>query len=146
MRVSFQADIVSNYDYVVMVTDPSTNKDCQVGFSRVSNSASKIEYDVIEEGGNDIPILLPRPSKQPETLTLEKGILIKKSSNFWDKVKPGMMIYQLSIFICRSHKIVKTLYFEQGMLIEKEYPTLQGNGNEAYIEKLQIAHSGLKEM
>ena len=78
-----------------------------IGFSKVSNMQANIEYDVIHEGGNDIPILLPIPRKQPDTITFEKGLLLNSSQSTWDKLRPGMMVSAVAIHIKKKWKYRK---------------------------------------
>jgi len=128
-----------NYDFEVSF------QNVVIGFSKVSNMQAKIEYDVVQEGGNDIPILLPIPSKQPDTITFEKGLLLSSSQSDWDKLRPGMMVCAVAIHVKRNGSVIRKLTFDQGIVLQKEYPLLDAMSDGIYIEKLQIAHTGLKE-
>ena len=135
----------SSYEFYVDFWDGNANKVSSVSFARISNLQSKIEYEVIHEGGNDTPILLPIPSKQPETITFERGILLSGSEQYWDPIRPGMMVKNVAIYVQKYRTTVRKLEFEQGIVLSKEYPLLNAMSDEIYIEKLQLAHSGLKE-
>ncbi|SET16106.1 phage tail protein [[Clostridium] polysaccharolyticum] len=130
-----------DYNYCVSFENGSVT----IGFAKISNMQSKIEYDVIHEGGNPVPVLLPKPAQNPETITFEKGMLLSNSAQFWDRLRPGMMVTGVEITVKHNGKVVRSLAFEQGIVLEKAYPVLDATSSKIFIEQLQIAHSGLKE-
>lgn len=134
-----------NYEFYVDFWNPKKGSNDSAHFARISNLQSKIEYEVIHEGGNAQPVLLPTPSKQPETITFERGVALNTSSGFWDSLRPGMMVENVVIFVQQYRTTIRKLRFDQGIVISKEYPLLNAISGEVYIEKLQIAHSGLVE-
>lgn len=135
----------SSYEFIVSFWDDRMSFYQDMSFQKISNLQSKIEYEIINEGGNPIPVLLPIPNKQPETITLEKGMLLRTVKSFWESLRPGMMVKDVVIYVRRYNAPVRKLGFEQGIVLSKEYPLLNAMSGEIYIEKLQIAHSGLKE-
>lgn len=138
-------DYASSYEFFVEFDLDGSSKHSTLSFAKISNLQSKIEYETIYEGGNNNPILLPIPSKQPETVTFERGILISGRKGDWDTIQPGMMVEHVVIHIEKNQGVVKNLEFDHGIVLLKEYPLLNALSNEIYVEKLQIAHSGLKE-
>lgn len=134
----------SSFEFYVSFQNGSPNH-ADMSFAKISNLESKIEYDVVLEGGNPTPVLLPIPSKQPETITFEKGMLLGNSQGFWETLRPGMVVENVVIYVRRYNTTVRTLGFERGIVLSKEYPLLDAMSHDVYIEKLQIAHSGLKE-
>ncbi|MBR3770920.1 MAG: phage tail protein [Clostridium sp.] len=122
------------------------NESVDIGFARISNLEAKMDYEVIQEGGNSIPILLPVARKEPDILTLERGIPITENTEFWRNLKPGTRLSNVNIFVIRNEYTIRWLSFAEGIVISKQYPDLNAVSSEVYIEKLQIAHSGLEEV
>lgn len=135
----------NSFEFIVSFCADGTSQYCDMSFQKISNLQSKIEYEVIHEGGNPVPVLLPIPSKQPETVTLEKGMLLGTEKSFWDSLRPGMMVKDVVIYVRQYQATVRKLGFDQGIVLSKEYPQLNAMSGEIYIEKMQIAHSGLRE-
>lgn len=134
----------SSYEFYVSFEN-NTGKKADMSFAKISNLQAKIEYEVINEGGNPTPVLLPIPSKQPETITFEKGIHLSGNTRFWEQLCPGMRVENVVIYVRHYNATIRTLEFHQGIVLSKEYPMLDAMSGGVYIEKLQIAHSGLKE-
>ncbi len=121
----------------------------KASFSKVSNIESKIEYESIIEGGsNDAPIFVPKPKTKPDMLILERGIDsgLNIISSFLGKKKEGDAVDNVMIFVKHNGKTKRILYFDHGILVSKSLTALDGMGKGVMIEKLQIAHTGLKEM
>ncbi len=136
----------SSSEFIVTFWNKTDNKHSEISFSKISNLKAKIEYEVINEGGNPIPVLLPIPSRQPETIIFEKGMLLGDSASYWDQLRPGMMVSNVVIYVRKYNATVRKLEFDQGIVLSKEYPLLNAVSDEVYIEKLEVAHSGLKEV
>lgn len=118
-----------------------------VSFSKVTNVASKIEYDTFIEGGqNDFPIYLQKPKKQPDTIIFEKGIHTGLTSTDFGKIREGMKLKNVMIFVKHQGETDHVLYFDTGLVLSKTFSEFDASGRSVLIEKMEIAHSGLKEM
>ncbi len=119
----------------------------RVSFSKVTNVGSKIEYDTFIEGGqNDTPLYLKKPKKQPDTIIFEKGIHTGITSNIFGMLKEGMRVKNVMIFVRSQGKTDRILYFDSGLVLSKEFGDFDAVNNAVLIERMEIAHSGLKEM
>lgn len=118
-----------------------------VSFSKITNVGSRIEYDTFIEGGhNDFPMYLPKPKKQPDTIIFEKGVHKGLTSNIFSSIKEGMKVKNVMIFVKNQGKTDRILYFDSGLVLSKEFSAFDALGNSVLIEKMEIAHTGLKEM
>ncbi len=119
----------------------------KISFSRVTNVGSKIEYDTFIEGGqNDYPHYLRKPKKQPDTIVFEKGVHTGQKSNILNLIKEGIKVRNVMIFVKKNGKTDRILYFDSGTILSKEFSGFDAMSNSVMIEKIEIAHSGLKEM
>lgn len=119
----------------------------KASFSKVTNVGSKIEYDTFIEGGhNDYPMYLRKPKKQPDTIIFEKGVHTGLTSSIFATVKEGMRVKNVMIFVKQRGKTDRILYFDSGLVLSKEFSGFDASGRSVLIEKMEIAHSGLKEM
>lgn len=119
----------------------------KVSFSKITNIGSKIEYDSFVEGGrNDTPLYFKRPKTKPDTIIFEKGLHIGIGSNFFGLLKEGMRVKSVMIFVKHQGKTDRILYFDDGLILSKEFSVMDAMSNSVLIEKMEIAHSGLKEM
>lgn len=119
----------------------------KVSFSKVTNVGSKIEYDTFLEGGqNNFPMYLQKPKKRPDTIIFEKGVHTGLTSNVFGTVKEGMKVKNVMIFVKHQGKTDRVLYFDSGLILSKEFSAFDASGHSVLIEKMEIAHSGLKEM
>ena len=119
----------------------------KVSFTKVTNIGSKIEYDTFVEGGkNDTPLYFKRPKTKPDTIIFEKGLHNSAGSNFFGLLKEGMRVKSVMIFVKHNGKTNRILYFDEGLILSKEFSVMDAMSNSVLIEKMEIAHSGLKEM
>ena len=117
----------------------------RIRFSKITNLVAKEEYDTVYEGGNRNPIFLLKATRQPDTITFEKGRVASGKKEMFDLIRPGFPVSGIIIFVLHNGVVVKRLVIDEGIVVSKEYPTLDGLGNEIFIEKLQINHTGLRE-
>ena len=118
-----------------------------VNFSRLTNIVSKIEYDTYAEGGkNDEVLIFPKHKKSPDTIIFEKGLSADNSGNIFSSIKEGMLIKNVMIYVKHNGKTVRALCFDSGFVISKELSVIDAKSNEISIEKMEVAHSGLKEV
>lgn len=119
----------------------------KVSFAKVTNIGARIEYDTFIEGGqNDCPIYLKKPKTKPDTIILEKGLHTGVTSNIYAMVKEGTKIKNVMIFVKHNGETDRILYFDSGIVLSKEFSAMDAMENTIMIEKIEIAHSGLKEM
>jgi phage tail-like protein len=119
----------------------------KASFSKITNIGSKIEYDTFIEGGqNDCPLYLKKPKTKPDTIIFEKGIHTSITSNIFGIIKEGMKVKNVMIFVKHNGKTDRILYFDSGLVLSKEFSVMDAMSNSVLIEKMEIAHSGLKEM
>lgn len=117
-------------------------------FSKVSNLMSQIEYDsVIEGGNNDYPHLFKKPKTQPDTLILEKGVRTRSSDLIFNLLVEGMQVEMVTIMLMKDGlDLEKVFFFKKGIIVKRQFSTLDAMSNEILIETLEIAHSGLVEV
>ena len=117
-------------------------------FSKVSNLMSQIEYDAVNEGGNnDYPLLFRKPKTQPDTLILEKGVKTRSSDLVFNLLLEGMQVEMVTILLMKDTiDLEKAFYFKQGIIVKRQFSNLDAMSNEILIESLEIAHSGLVEI
>ena len=117
-------------------------------FSKVSNLMSQIEYDAVNEGGNnDYPLLFRKPKTQPDTLILEKGVKTRSSDLVFNLLLEGMQVEMVTILLMKDTiDLEKAFYIKQGIIVKRQFSNLDAMSNEILIESLEIAHSGLVEI
>lgn len=117
-------------------------------FSKISNLMSSVEYDSIIEGGNnDYPHLFKKAKTQPDTLILEKGVRTRSSDLSFNLLTEGMQVEMVTIMLLKNGTdLEKVFFFKKGMIVKRQFSTLDAMSNELLIETLEIAHSGLVEV
>ena len=117
-------------------------------FSKISNLMSRVEYDSIIEGGNnDYPHLFKKANTQPDTLILEKGVRTRSSDLVFNLLTEGMQVEMVTIMLLKNGTdLEKVFFFKKGMIVKRQFSTLDAMSNELLIETLEIAHSGLVEV
>ncbi len=117
-------------------------------FSKISNLMSRVEYDSIIEGGNnDYPHLFKKAKTQPDTLILEKGVRTRSSDLTFNLLTEGMQVEMVTIMLLKNGTdLEKVFFFKKGMIVKRQFSTLDAMSNELLIETLEIAHSGLVEV
>lgn len=120
-----------------------------LGFSKAFNLENSIEYDSYVEGGlNDSPWIWHKPSQQPHMLTLEKGAQTRPVFGEKLKLLPGTEIEGgLALLVNDAKNNTKrTFICEQAVIVKWEISPLDAMSDEILIEKIEIAHSGLKDI
>ena len=120
-----------------------------LGFARASGLDDSVDYDSYSEGGaNDYPWVSVKPSQQPHILTLEKGAQLRPLLGKSIKLLPGteivggvgLMVFGETDLPCRY------FFSDWAMVVKWELSSLDASANEVLIERIEIAHSGLREM
>ncbi len=120
-----------------------------LGFSKASNLENSVEYDTYVEGGlNDSPWIWLKPSQQVHTLTLEKGAQMRPLFGEKLMLLPGTEIQGGIVLMVNdfSNELARIFSCEQAVVVKWELSHLDALSGEMLIEKIEIAHSGLKEV
>ncbi|MFR5601845.1 MAG: phage tail protein [Lachnospiraceae bacterium] len=121
------------------------NRYDKVCFSKISGIERTLEYEEIQEGGNnDGPHLLALPHKKHSPLILEKGAA---PVNSWiNIIKPGMWLgtwLEVVLLDNKGKETVRRFSIDDGLITKWEISGLDAMGNELLIEKLEIMHNGI---
>ncbi len=115
-------------------------------FSKVTNLSDTIEYEPYQEGGfNDYPRLLKKPKTRMETLILEKGVRVGVKDIPMRALTTGMWVAAVVIMVMKHNRVVKSYFFEEGVITQWELGELNALGKEALIKRVVITHNGLHE-
>ncbi len=120
-----------------------------LGFSKASNLEDSMEYDSYVEGGlNDAPWIWMKPSQQMHTLTLEKGAQIRPLFGEKLTLLPGTEIEGGILLMVNdlSNQMARVFSCQQAVVVKWEISPLDALSGDMLIEKVEIAHSGLKEV
>ena len=96
-----------------------------VSFAKITNVKANVEHDTFIEGGNETPHYFVKPKKQADTMIFEKGLNTKLTNNIFGTITEGMKI--------------------KGIVLSKEFSGFDAMSRGVLVERLEIAHSGLKE-
>lgn len=115
-------------------------------FSKVTNLSDTVEYEPYQEGGiNDYPQLLKKPKTQMETLILEKGVRVGAKDIPMRALTTGVWVAAVVIMVMKHGRVVKSYFFEQGVITKWELGELNALGKDILIKRVVIAHNGLHE-
>lgn len=119
-----------------------------ISFSKVSNLVSQVEYETVQEGGNNkYPLLFQKPRTSTDTLILEKGVRGLSTDVCFHLLREGMQVELVTILLLNDHKFIKkALFFQRGLITKRTFSDLDASKSELLIETLEIAHSGLIEI
>ena len=118
-----------------------------LGFSKVSNISSTMEFESVSEGGvNDRIHYLPKPKQSLDKLTLEYGIasgeLLRTTLTAGYELKAGIIIMVMP----DSGSIPTAIYqADWGIVTKWEIDTLDAVSSGVLIKKVEISHNGLTE-
>ncbi|MCH5275803.1 MAG: phage tail protein [Lachnospiraceae bacterium] len=117
-------------------------------FSKVSNLVAQVEYETVQEGGNnEYPLLFPKQKTSPDTLILEKGVREWTFDPRFNSLWEGMQVEQVTILLLKYGIILrKAFFFKKGLIVKRSFSDLDALRGELLIETLEIAHSGLVEI
>lgn len=135
------ADFITGSEFEVSLDSEKVN------FSKLTNIVSRVEYDTYAEGGNNGEVLIfPKHKQSPDTIIFEKGISEDSSGSFFSSIREGMSIKNVMIYVKHNGRTVRALCFDRGIVISKELSVIDARSNEILIERMEIAHSGLREV
>lgn len=118
-----------------------------LGFSKVSNISSTMEFESVSEGGvNDRIHYLPKPKQSLDKLTLEYGIasgeLLRTTLTAGYELKAGIIIMVMP----DSGSIPTAIYqADWGIVTKWEIDTLDAVSSGVLVKKVEISHNGLTE-
>lgn len=118
-----------------------------LGFSKVSNISSTMEFESVSEGGvNDRIHYLPKPKQSLDKLTLEYGIasgeLLRTTLTAGYELKAGIII----LVMPDSGSIPTAIYqADWGIVTKWEIDTLDAVSSGVLVKKVEISHNGLTE-
>lgn len=120
----------------------------KISFSKVANLGGSIEVGTFVEGGNnEYPMIYKTPRRQPDVLTLQKGVPDSIMGNlFQSQLKEGSKVLGLLIFVKKNGSTVKTFSITEGIILSRKYSNLDSNSSEIFIQQLEIAHTGITEV
>lgn len=133
-------DLLTNYDFIVYLGENS------YGFSKVSNLSAELEYESVGEGGRNLsPLLFVKPKGKQDVLSLERGVRLTPEGvsltlDTGTHIEGGI----ISTLMGGDPALVYT--FDEGLVTKVELGNLDAMGRDILIEKMEIAHTGLKQL
>ena len=117
-----------------------------VSFAKVTNIKAQVEYDTFIEGGvNDVPHYFVKPKKHADTIIFEKGLNTKLTNNIFSTISEGMKIKNIIILVKNRGTIERIFTIDEGIVLSKEFSGFDAMSRNVLVERLELAHSGLKE-
>ncbi len=117
-----------------------------ISFAKLSNLESSMEYEVLQEGGNNLaPRLLPLPQKQLKTLRLERGI--QEGNKVLDGLRPGAVVNGgIAISILDPGGAVIARYTVEGVTVVKwEIGAMDAQSSQVLFEVFEVTYTGIKK-
>ena len=134
-------DLITSYSFSVTLNGLSFS------LSKVDNISSSIDIETIVSGGsNNAPIILRKPKQNPDVLVLERGIYTSMQDVKLAMFKEGSKISAINISVLRDGEIVRMFFIRNGVVIKREFSSLDSMDSSVMIQSMQIAHTGLTEV
>ncbi len=119
----------------------------QVNFSKITNMGNEIETETFVEGGNnDHPIVRQKPRQKPDIIVFEKGMTRTFGGSIFAILRQGMKLTNILIFVKKEGSIVRIYSIDEGLILSKKFTDLDANSSAIFIEKLELAHTGISEI
>lgn len=116
------------------------------GFAKVSNISAELEYDSVIEGGRgDHPLLFRKARGKQDVMTLEKGVRLT-TAGVNVSLAVGTKVSGVIIGIKKDQKECLDFTFDEGIVTKVELSNLDASGHEILIKKMEIAHTGLRQI
>lgn len=78
----------------------------KIGFAKVSNISSDVEFDTIADGGNnDTMYFLGKPKRKPDTITFSKGLAIGKGADKLSWLVAGLKVNDTIITVRKESRL-----------------------------------------
>lgn len=133
-------DLLINYDFIIYLGEDS------YGFSKVSNLSMELEYESVGEGGRNLsPLLFIKPKGKQDVLSLERGVRLG-SEGVSLTLSTGARIAGGIIATLKGGDPALVYTFDEGLVTKVEIGNLDAMGRDILIEKMEIAHTGLKPL
>lgn len=133
-------DLLTNEHFTVHIGQST------YGFARISNLAAELEYEPVNEGGrNAHPLLFKKAKSRPDVLTLEKGVCLTKTGVKMS-LNVGFKVSGVIVGIKKNKEECLNFTFDDGIVTKVELGNLDALGHEVLIKKIEIAHTGLRQM
>lgn len=117
------------------------------GFSKINNIAASVEFDTITDGGsNGAPVMLIKPKRTADMLVFEKGLKSDLGDLMYSMLTEGKKVGGVLIFVKNNGSIKRIFAISSGIIVKREFSSLDAMGNDVFLESLQIAHTGLTEI
>ncbi|MDE7367743.1 MAG: phage tail protein [Lachnospiraceae bacterium] len=117
-----------------------------MSFAKLSNMERSMEYEVLQEGGNNLaPRLLPLPQKQIKTLRLERGV--RESGGTVINLYPGRTIKNgISVSLLDAAGNTIADYTITGVTVVKwELGGLDAQSSNVLLETFEMTYTGIKQ-
>jgi len=138
---SEQDQLVPNHSFIVTIGP------LVFSFMKISNIASNIDYEAVPEGGNnDYPNLFQKQKTSPDTLVLEKCVKSGPAEAAFSLLREGVQVEVVNVLVLHNDVPVKNFFFKKGIITKRDFSTLDATRSELFIQKMEIAHSGLVEI
>lgn len=119
----------------------------QVNFSKITNIGNEIETEVFVEGGNnDYPVVRQKARQKPDVIVFEKGMTNTFAGGLFAIFQQGMKLTNILILVKKEGHIVKIYSIDEGLILSKKFTDLDANSSKIFIERLELAHTGLFEI
>lgn len=117
-----------------------------ISFAKLSNLESSMEYEILQEGGNNLaPRLLPLPRKQVKTLRLERGI--QEDNETLNGLRPGAVVNGgIAVSILTPGGEVMARYTVEGVTVVKwEIGAMDAQSSQVLCEVFEVTYTGIKK-
>lgn len=117
-----------------------------ISFAKLSNLESSMEYEILQEGGNNLaPRLLPLPRKQVKTLRLERGI--QEDNETLNGLRPGSVVNGgIAVSILTPGGEVMVRYTVEGVTVVKwEIGAMDAQSSQVLCEVFEVTYTGIKK-
>ena len=86
-----------------------------------------------------------KPKKHADTIIFEKGLNTKLTNNIFSTISEGMKIKNIIILVKNRGTIERIFTIDEGIVLSKEFSGFDAMSKNVLVERLELAHSGLKE-
>lgn len=137
-----------NYQYGMSYRFKVSIGDIKMSFTKVSGLEIELDFDPYHEGGVNDYVHEFVKIKKNGTLTLERGIgEISKLIKWFQDIQAGKFVRQNGTIELKNeqNETVRTWQIENAIPTKWSGPSLDANGKEIAVEKIELKHLGLKE-
>lgn len=136
-------NIASNFRFLIEIDSFKGN------FAKASGMASEIEFEEYREGGSSFSLKFPVKVKH-FNVVLQKGITESKFLYEWfSEIENGIINkkdFVISILDNNLKTKIRSWSFSNGYPVKWEISDLDAMDKSLLIEKIELAHEGIKEL